>query len=100
MSFEVIKDVCLNGPGHYLGSGQTLQLMETEYIYPGVGDRRSPGDWVDHGSTNVLQRAHKKVEEILSTHFPSHVPEAVDAAIRAEFPVKLPRDGMRPRDAG
>jgi trimethylamine--corrinoid protein Co-methyltransferase len=30
LSFEVIKDVCLNGPGHYLGSGQTLQLMETE----------------------------------------------------------------------
>jgi trimethylamine--corrinoid protein Co-methyltransferase len=100
LSFDVIKDVCLNGPGHYLGSGQTLQLMETEYIYPGVGDRRSPGDWIDHGSTNVLQRAHKKVEEILSTHFPAHVPEAVDAAIRAEFPVKLPRDGMRPRDAG
>lgn len=100
LSFDVIKEVCLNGPGHYLGSDQTLQLMQTEYIYPGIGDRRSPGDWIDHGSTDVLQRAHKKVEEILSTHFPSHVPEAVDAAIRAEFPVKLPRAGMRPRDAG
>ena len=96
LSFEVIKEVCLNGPGHYLGSAQTLALMQTEYIYPGVGDRRSPGDWIDHGSTDVLTRAHRKVEDILSTHFPAHVPEAVDAAIRAEFPIKLPRAGMRP----
>ena len=100
LSFDVIKDVCLNGPGHYLGSDQTLQLMQTEYIYPGIGDRRSPGDWIDNGSTDVLQRAHQKVEEILSSHFPSHVPEEVDAAIRAEFPVKLPRASMRPRGQG
>ena len=24
LSVEVIRDVCLNGPGHYLGSDQTL----------------------------------------------------------------------------
>ena len=31
----------------------------------------------------------KKVEEILATHFPSHVAEAVDAEIRRRFPVQL-----------
>jgi len=35
------------------------------------------------------------VSEILATHFPAHVPEALDARIRAQFPVKLPRDEMR-----
>ena len=96
LSFETIKDVCLNGPGHYLGSNQTLALMQTEYLYPSVGDRRSPNDWIERGSTDVLQRAAKQVEEILSTHFPSHVPEAIDAEIRRRFPVKLKREGMRP----
>lgn len=95
LSFETIKDVCLNGPGHFLGSEQTLQLMQTEYLYPAVGDRRSPNEWIEQGSTNIAERAARKVTEILSTHFPSHVPEAIDAEIRRRFPVRLPREAMK-----
>ena len=100
LSFETIKDVCLNGPGHYLGSSQTLELMQTEYIYPGVGDRRSPNEWIEQGSTDVVARAAKKVREILLSHFPSHISEAVDAEIRARFPVRLARAGMQPSTTG
>ena len=96
LSFETIKDVCLNGPGHYLGSDQTLQLMQTDYLYPSIGDRRSPNDWTERGATDIEERAAEKVKEILATHYPSHVPEAIDDAIRAKFPVKLPRSAMRP----
>ena len=96
LSFDVIKDVCLNGPGHYLGAEQTLQLMQTEYLYPAVGDRRSPNEWIEQGSTSVLDRAEKKVKDLLSTHYPSHISEEVDQAIRDKFPVRLPRSGMRP----
>jgi trimethylamine---corrinoid protein Co-methyltransferase len=97
LSFETIKDVCLNGPGHFLGSGQTLQLMQTEYLYPAVGDRRSPNEWIEQGSTGITERAARKVAEILANHFPAHVPEAIDAEIRRRFPVRLPREGMRPK---
>jgi trimethylamine--corrinoid protein Co-methyltransferase len=96
LSFETIKDVCLNGPGHFLGSDQTLQLMQTEYLYPAVGDRRSPNEWVEQGSTDIGQRAHKKVREILATHFPRHVADEIDAEIRRRFPVRLARQNMRP----
>jgi trimethylamine--corrinoid protein Co-methyltransferase len=95
LSFETIKDVCLNGPGHFLGSGQTLQLMQTEYLYPAVGDRRSPNEWTEQGATSVAERATRRVQEILATHFPAHVPEAIDDEIRRHFPVKLQRAGMR-----
>ena len=44
----------------------------------------------------MTARATKKVEEILASHFPDHVPEAVDAAIRERFPVRLARARMRP----
>ena len=44
LSFETIRDV-VRGPGHYLGHSQTLSLMESEYIYPGISDRRSYGEW-------------------------------------------------------
>ena len=94
LSFETIRDVCLNGPGHYLGSDQTLQLMQTDYLYPSVGDRRSPNDWTERGALDIEQRAALKVKEILATHYPSHVPASIDEAIRAKFPVKLPRAFM------
>jgi trimethylamine--corrinoid protein Co-methyltransferase len=94
LSFDVIKDVCLNGPGHFLGSDQTLQLMQTEYLYPTVGDRRSPNEWLEQGALDVSMRAVKKVEEILATNFPSHIAEAVDAEIRRRFPVRLARAAM------
>ena len=32
----------------------------------------------------------------LASHFPDHIPEAVDAAIRDRFPVRLARARMRP----
>jgi trimethylamine--corrinoid protein Co-methyltransferase len=101
LSFETIKDVCLNGPGHFLGCDKTLQLMQTEYVYPAVGDRRSPNEWTEQGALDVTARAVKKVDEILASHFPKHVAEAVDAEIRQRFPVRLPREAMRPGgDAG
>ena len=34
VSIETIREVCLEGPGHYLGHNQTMKLMETEYLYP------------------------------------------------------------------
>ena len=101
LSFETIRDVCLNGPGHYLASNQTLQLMQSAYVYPAIGDRKSPNEWQEQGATDITERAAKKVADILSTHYPEHVPEAVDAQLRERFPVKLPRSAMRAgRDDG
>ena len=97
LSFDVIKDVCLNGPGHFLGNDQTLRLMQTEYLYPGVGDRRSPNDWIEQGALNVTQSAARKVKDILATHCPDHIPAAIDEQIRARFPVRLPIEATRPR---
>ncbi|HUL06024.1 MAG TPA: trimethylamine methyltransferase family protein, partial [Candidatus Acidoferrum sp.] len=85
---------------HYLGSDQTLALMQREYIYPAVGDRTSPKEWVEQGRTDIVDKAIKKVREILGSHFPAHVPEAVDAAIRRELPIRLARERMRPAAAG
>jgi len=94
LSFETIREVCLQGPGHYLGAEQTLQLMQSAYLYPAIGDRKSPNEWTEQGALDITARAEKKVREILGAHFPAHVPEAVDAGIRARFPVRLPREAM------
>ena len=94
ISIETIREVCLNGPGHYLGSSQTLELMQREYLYPQVGDRTNPKEWLEQGCTSIVDRAHKKLQQILKSHYPRHIPRQVDDAIRAKFPVRLPRDTM------
>lgn len=96
LSVAAIRDVCLDGPGHFLGHEQTLRLMQSEYLYPVVGDRASPKEWLERGSKNVVDKAVAKTREILASHFPRHIPESLDKEIRARFDIRLPRSAMRP----
>ena len=65
-SIEAMKEVCLGGPGHYLGSDQTLKLMQTEYIYPKVGNRMSPKEWNEAGKPQLLDRAIARKHDLLA----------------------------------
>ena len=94
LSFENIKDVCLSGEGHYLGSDKTLAVMQSEYIYPDFGDRMSPTVWADGGKTVMLDLAIAKRDEILATHFPKHISDKADALIREKFPIRLSRESV------
>ena len=94
LSFETIKNV-VNGEGHFLGQSQTIERMETHYFYPAVGDRNSPEDWADQGSTDVRQRAREKVSKTLAEHYPNYIDPAVDAKIRQHFKIHLPQEAMR-----
>jgi trimethylamine--corrinoid protein Co-methyltransferase len=88
MSVEAIREVIF-GPGHFLGQPQTLAIMQSEYVYPQVGDRLSQDDWVDAGGLIARDRAHDYVVRTLETHYPDHVSTENDAAIRAAFPIAL-----------
>ena len=94
--FLGVRAAVVDGPGHYLGSAQTLELMQTEYIYPAIGDRLSPKEWAEVGRPKVLDRAIAKVQEVLGSHFPTHIPDEIDDLIRAELPIRLDRSKMRP----
>ena len=47
------------------------------------------GDWEESGSPTVYDRAHEKVGEILSSHYPEYIEPSVDAAIREHFPIQI-----------
>ncbi len=96
MALETMKEVCLGGPGHYLGASQTLKLMQTEYIYPLVGDRSSPKEWLENDRPDLVSRALSRTRDLLASHFPGHIDEAVDAAIRERYDIVIPREAMRP----
>ncbi|MFI0843845.1 trimethylamine methyltransferase family protein [Mesorhizobium sp. IMUNJ 23232] len=96
LSLDTIAEVCLNGPGHYLGNEQTLRLMQTEYFYPAIGDRFSPKEWNEKGKPDILSRAIAEKKRVLAERFPRHVPKVLDDRLRAKFGdlIKLPRGGM------
>lgn len=89
LSLDSIADVSLNGPGHYLGHKQTLDLMQTEYIYPRIGDRTSPKEWIEKGRPDIVAMAIAEKSRILSSHFPTYIPDDVDAVIRARHRIFL-----------
>lgn len=95
LSLSAMRDVCVGGPNHYLGHAQTLSLMQRDYVYPELGDRTSPKEWAEQGSSTMLERAQRRLAELLAGHFPDHVPASVDAEIRRAHPVRLPREAMR-----
>ena len=94
LSYEVIEQTVL-GPCHYLGTEQTLSLMQTEYIYPKVGDRSSLSEWQYRGSPELMTAARARVREIMSSHYPTAIDPARDAAIRLAYDIRLPAEAMR-----
>lgn len=98
LSVEVIRDVCLSGPGHFLGSDQTLSLMEKEYVYPALGNRMSPKEWNEAGKPDIIARATARKRDILSSYYPDYLPRALDAELRRRHDLKLPRQVMEPGD--
>ena len=90
LALDQIRDVCIDGPGHYLGTDQTLARMQSDYVYPNLGDRTSPKEWVEIGKPDLNQRATARKEEILSQRSAARFDPALDAEIRRKFNIHLP----------
>ena len=98
ISLDTMRKVCLEGPGHYLGSEQTLALMQKEYVYPLVANRMSPKEWVEAGRPDLLETATRRKNEILSTYHPDYLPREIDDVLRRDHRIFLPREVMEPGD--
>ncbi|GAB4432006.1 MAG: trimethylamine methyltransferase family protein [Anaerolineae bacterium] len=90
LSVDLIDRVC-RGEGHYLGSAQSLALMNSEYYYPHSSDRQRRDDWELDGSLDMRERARRKAKHLLKTHRPQRIPPEVDAAIRDKYEILLPK---------
>lgn len=94
---EDIREICLGGPGHYLGSGQTLARMQRDYFYPEIGDRSSPKEWNELGRPDILDAAVRRRKEILAGPFAQHLDPELDERLRGAFPIRLSPEKMAPQ---
>ena len=90
LSVEVIRATCIGGPGHYLGSDQTLMRMQRDYVYPDIADRSSPKEWVEMGQPDLLEKATARKNAILADRAAARFEPMRDAEIRKRFPIHLP----------
>lgn len=90
VDIELMKSVCLDGPGHYLGADKTLALMETEFAYPALGSRTSPKEWAEMDKPDLLDLATARKEAILSEPSAARLDPLLDAEIRKRFNIHLP----------
>ena len=90
LSLQAMKEACLGGPGHYLGAGQTLARMQTDYIYPACADRMSPKEWVEKDKPDLVARARARMASILEGPNRASFPPDVDREIRERFRIHLP----------
>ena len=94
LSVDTIRDTVF-GTGHYLSHPQTLELMQSEYLYPDVADRDTPNAWEAAGGPTLYEQAHERVHAMLGDYFPTYIDPAVDRRIRERFPIRLRREEMQ-----
>ncbi len=89
IALDQMREVCLGGPGHYLGTSQTLARMQSDYVYPTFGDRTSPKEWAEIGKPELVAKATARKEEILAQRAAARFDPALDAEIRRRFKIHL-----------
>ncbi|MDP5216373.1 trimethylamine methyltransferase family protein [Ruegeria sp. 2205SS24-7] len=90
LALDQIAEVCLSGTGHYLGTGQTLERMQADYVYPTLGDRTSPKEWAELGKPDLLDKATERKEMMLAQPSQAHWDPVLDMALRERFNIHLP----------
>lgn len=86
IALDQMADVCLRGPGHYLGTDKTLALMQSDFVYPTLGNRMSPKEWEESEKPDLMANAIKRKAEILAAAR-SLIPPELDTAVRAKYPM-------------
>ena len=80
----------IRSDGHFLGHPQTFDRMKSDFLYPGLADRRSIADWQASGARDIRVQAKELATEILAGHFPQTLAPAVDTTLRETFDIRLP----------
>jgi trimethylamine--corrinoid protein Co-methyltransferase len=95
LALDQMREVCMGGPdkpgvGPYLGTDRTLSHMERDCVYPALGNRMSPKEWVEKDRPNLIEQTIARKEAILATRSAARFDPELDATIRARFKIHLP----------
>ncbi len=87
-------DAVVHGEGHFLGQSETLNRMQSDFLYPQIADRSTIKEWEDGGSVDIRTVAIARARKILDTHYPRHISGELDKVLRTRFDIRLPETCM------
>ncbi|MCP4982155.1 MAG: trimethylamine methyltransferase [Gammaproteobacteria bacterium] len=93
LAIDTIDEV-VRGDGHFLGQPETLQRMQSDFLYPEIGDRRTIDEWEADGSKDIREVARERTRQILKQHYPKHISTEMDRMLRDKFDIRLPVEAM------
>ena len=94
LAADMIGEI-VRGEGHFLGHHETLNRMQSDFLYPTLADRRPPQDWEADGAKDMREQAIGRAREILASHFPRHISRETDQKLRSRFDIRLPENMTR-----
>jgi trimethylamine--corrinoid protein Co-methyltransferase len=94
LSYDVINDV-VYGDGHYLKHPQTINLMESEFLYPDLANRQTTQEWEESGKLTIYDVAHLKLKQMMKDYYPEYIDNKTDDKIRSKFPIRLQKERMQ-----
>jgi trimethylamine--corrinoid protein Co-methyltransferase len=94
LALDAIDQVA-RGEGHFLGRPETLARMQSDFVYPELGDRCTIGEWQAAGSRDIREIARERTREILARHYPRHIDAQLDRELRERFDIRLPAEEMK-----
>jgi trimethylamine--corrinoid protein Co-methyltransferase len=89
LSVETMREVCLGDAGHYLGHGQTLELMQSEYLYPKIANRFSPKEWEEYQKPDIVKLATQRKKEMLAAPEKQLIDPEIDKWIRDNYNILM-----------
>jgi len=89
LALDQMAQVCQQGPGHYLGTDQTLARMQSDYVYPVYGNRMSPKEWAERDKPDLIAQATARKTAILGEPSAARFAPEMDRQIRAAFRIHL-----------
>ena len=93
LALDAINEVA-HGEGHFLGRAETLERMQSDFVYPELSDRRSITEWEADGARDIRSVAIERTHTILNQHYPRHISDELDRALRDNFDIRIPRSQM------
>ena len=81
LALDAIAEV---GPGgHHFGTSHTMERFRDSFYLPLISDRSGFDNWVDAGSQDAAQRAHRLGKGLLASYHPPDLDAGVEEQLRA-----------------
>ncbi len=77
----------VNGEGHFLGRSETLNRMQTDFLYPSIANRQDHQTWENAGAQSIKDAAHRRVTEILRDTTVNYIEPSIDRHIRQQHTI-------------